>query len=200
MNLIRFKRNLAFLNKAHSLLEEKRDILLLEVSKRLEEATRLRTEVNKSLQEAYSLLDHATVVVGSREIEYASTIPRITFDLVPLKRKIMGVTTISFELADTKRTVGYDISKPSILIDDASERFYQTMPLVIKTAELEGALIRLVGEVKKTQQRINALEQFLIPRYAAIVAMIASVLEERDREEFVRVKKVKSILEARAGA
>ena len=52
-------------------------------------------------------------------------------------------------------------------------------------------------EVKKTQQRINALEQFLIPQYLATVTLIASVLEERDREEFVRVKKVKSLLERR---
>lgn len=65
-------------------------------------------------------------------------------------------------------------------------------------AELENTLINLVEEVKRTQRRINALEQFLIPRYSATVSMISNILEERDREEFVRVKKVKRILERRA--
>jgi V/A-type H+-transporting ATPase subunit D len=195
MNLIRFKRTLAFLGRAHDLLEEKRDILLLEVSRRTGEATKLRGELNKILKEAYTLLDSAAVVTGTKELDAIAKIPRVTFDLQSSKRKVMGVTTVSFEMINTKWVVGYDISKPSILLDDAAEKFYQALPFIIKVAELESALVRLVEEIKKTQQRINALEQFLIPRYSATVSLISSVLEERDREEFVRVKKVKSLLE-----
>jgi V/A-type H+-transporting ATPase subunit D len=195
MNLIKFRRTLIFLHRAHDLLEEKRDILLLEVNRRVGEATRVRTELNQVLKEAYAALDAATVIVGTKEMEIAGKVPRITFDLLPSKRKVMGVTTISLELINTQKVIGYDISKPSILVDETSEKFYQALPLIIKVAELESTLVRLVEEVKKTQQRINALEQFLIPQYSATVTLIASVLEERDREEFVRVKKVKSLLE-----
>ncbi len=197
MNLIRFKRTLAFLTKAHDLLEDKRDILLLEVSRRVSEAAKLREELNRTLEEAYDLLDSAAIIVGSKELESAGKTPRITFDLTSTKRKVMGVTTVSFFLSNTQRIVTYDISRPTILLDEASEKFYQTIPLMIKVAELESTLLRLVEEVKKTQQRINALEQALIPRYNAAVALISSVLEERDREEFVRVKKVKQLLEKR---
>lgn len=195
MNLIRFKRTLAFLKKAHDLLEDKRDILLLEVARRIGEAAKLRDELNKNLEEAYELLESATVIIGTKEMEVAGKIPRITFDLATSKKKVMGVTTISFLLTNTQRIVSYDISRPTILLDETSEKFYQMLPLAIKVAELESALLRLVEEVKKTQQRINALEQALIPRYTATVSLISSVLEERDREEFVRVKKVKNLLE-----
>lgn len=198
MNLIKFKRTLNFLRRAHDLLEEKRDILLLEVTRRVGEATRVRTELNQVLKEAYAALDAATVIVGTKEMETAAKVPRISFDLLLSKRKVMGVTTISLELINTRKVIGYDISKPSILVDETSEKFYQALPLIIKVAELESTLVRLVEEVKKTQQRINALEQSLIPQYSATVSLIASVLEERDREEFVRVKKVKSLLEKRS--
>ena len=191
MNLIKFKRTLIFLRRAHDLLEEKRDILLLEVNRRVGEATRVRTDLNRVLKEAYAALDAATIIVGTKEMEAAGKIPRITFDLQSSKRKVMGVTTISLELINTQKVIGYDISKPSILVDETSEKFYQALPLIVKVAELESTLVRLVEEVKKTQQRINALEQSLIPQYSATVSLIASVLEERDREEFVRVKKVK---------
>jgi V/A-type H+-transporting ATPase subunit D len=70
--------------------------------------------------------------------------------------------------------------------------------VIVRVAELESTLINLVEEVKRTQRRINALEQFLIPRYEETVLLIAGILEERDREEFVRVKKVKSLIEKRA--
>lgn len=195
MNLIRFKRTLAFLRKAHDLLEDKRDILLLEVTRRAGEAAKLRQELNKSLKEAYELLESTTVIMGTKELEAATKTPRMTFELTPTKKKVMGVTTISFLLSNTQRIVSYDISKPTVLLDETSEKFFQALPLMIKVAELESTLLRLVEEVKKTQQRINALEQALIPRYTSTVSLITSVLEERDREEFVRVKKVKNLLE-----
>src|SRR5512136_1029132 len=90
MNLIRFKRTLAFLTKAHDLLEDKRDILLLEVSRRVGEAAKLREELNRTLKEAYDLLDSAAIIIGSKELETAGKAPRITFDITSTKRKVMG--------------------------------------------------------------------------------------------------------------
>jgi V/A-type H+-transporting ATPase subunit D len=198
INLIRFRRTLTFLRRAHDLLEEKKDILLLEVNKRIGEATKVRSELNRMLKEARFLLDEATVAVGTKEMESAGGVQRLTYELKVSKRKVMGVTALAFEVVAVRRPVGYNISKPSILIDETSEKFQQALPLTVKVAELESTLVRLMEEIKKTQQRINALEQFLIPRYASTVTLITSVLEERDREEFVRVKKVKHLLERKS--
>lgn len=198
MNLIRFKRTLAFLRRAHDLLEEKREILLLEINRRIGEATKLRSEVDGLLQEAYRILDAATVVVGTKEMELISKMPSFEYKVTPTKRKIMGVSVLSLEPSKVTNPLTYGISKPTILVDQFVEKFTEVLPLVIRVAELEIALIRLVEEVKKTQHRINALEQFLIPRYQDMVSLISAVLEERDREEFVRVKKVKNLLEKKA--
>ncbi|MBC7120414.1 MAG: V-type ATP synthase subunit D [Candidatus Methanosuratus sp.] len=198
MNLIRFKRTLSFLSRAHDLLEEKRDILLLEVNRRIGEATKLRSDLDRTLRDAYDTLDEAAAVVGSKEIESAARFPSTTFGLSTSKKKVMGVSVLSLNLENVKTSVAYGLSRPTVLTDDAAEKFRLGLQLAVRVAELENTLVNLVEEVKKTQRRINALEQFLIPRYSATVAMISNILEERDREEFVRVKKVKRILERRA--
>ncbi|TDA36993.1 MAG: hypothetical protein DSO08_06210 [Candidatus Methanomethylicota archaeon] len=99
MNLIRFKRTLAFLRRAHDLLEEKREILLLEVNRRIGEATKLRSQVNEQLREAYELLDAASVVVGTKEMSLISRTPRFVYDLLVSKKKIMGVSVPSLEVS-----------------------------------------------------------------------------------------------------
>ncbi|MEM2881510.1 MAG: V-type ATP synthase subunit D [Candidatus Methanomethylicaceae archaeon] len=195
MNLIRFKRTLAFLRRAHDLLEEKREILLLEINRRIGEATKLRSQVNEQFRIAYELLDAASVVIGTEEMSLLSKYPRYDYDISASKKKIMGVSVLSLELSKKINPVAYGISKPTILLDQFVEKFGEVLPLALRLAELESVLVRLVEEVKKTQHRINALEQFLIPRYQGMVSMISAILEERDREEFVRVKKVKTLLE-----
>ncbi|MCX8182465.1 MAG: V-type ATP synthase subunit D [Candidatus Methanomethyliaceae archaeon] len=195
MNLIRFKRTLAFLRRAHDLLEEKREILLLELNRRIGEATKLRSQLNEQLRSAYALLDAASVIIGAREMSLISKTPRYDYDITVSKKKIMGVSVLSLELLKESNPLTYGISKPTILLDQFIEKFDEILPMTLRLAELESVLIRLVEEVKKTQHRINALEQFLIPRYQNMVSMISAILEERDREEFVRVKKVKTLLE-----
>ena len=197
MNLIKFRRTLAFLRRAHDLLEEKRDILLLEVNRRVGEASKLRSELNQLLSDAYKSLDSAAAIVGTKEIESIGKMPLLSFELKASNKKIMGITTTSLELTGIKKVLPYNISKPTILIDDTADKFQQALTIIVKVAELESTLIKFVEEVKRTQRRINALEQFLIPSYISMVSTIASILEERDREEFVRVKKVKGILDKR---
>jgi len=198
MNLIKFRRTLTFLRRAHTLLEEKRDILLLEINRRIGEASKLRSELNSALREAYRNLDDAASVVGTTGIAVAGKSPQLSFEIGASKRKIMGVTTTSLEVKAMKKTLSYNIAEPTVFIDEALASFQRSIPIIVRVAELEAALVRLVEEVKRTQRRINALEQFLIPQYSSTVSLISSILEERDREEFVRVKKVKSLIERRS--
>ncbi|MCS7097860.1 MAG: V-type ATP synthase subunit D [Candidatus Methanomethyliaceae archaeon] len=198
MNLIRFKRTLIFLKRAHELLEEKREILLVEINRRIHELIKLKSEVNNLLQNAMNLLNRATIIIGSREMDAISQSPRIVYEIEVSKRKLMGVSVPSISFSKEEKPVSYNISQPTILIDLFIEAMDKSMPLLVKLAELETIIIRLLEEVKKTQQRINALEQVLIPHYQHLIAFISSVLEETEREEFVRVKKLKNIWMRRA--
>ncbi|MEM4643859.1 MAG: V-type ATP synthase subunit D, partial [Candidatus Methanomethylicaceae archaeon] len=147
MNLIRFKRTLAFLRRAHDLLEEKREILLLEINRRIGEATKLRSQVNEQLRKAYELLDAASVVIGTEETSLLSKYPRYDYDISASKKKIMGVSVLSLELSKKINPVTYGISKPTILLDQFVEKFGEVLPLALRLAELESVLIRLVEEV-----------------------------------------------------
>jgi V/A-type H+-transporting ATPase subunit D len=115
MNLIRFRRTLSFLRRAHALLEEKRDILLLEVSRRLGEATKVRGELNAVLKSAYASQDAAATAVGTEELKKISESPIAAFQVNASNKKIMGVTTLALELTDLKRSLTYSISRPTVL-------------------------------------------------------------------------------------
>lgn len=198
INLIRFRRTLSFLKRAHELLEEKREILLIEINRRIHELIKLKSEVNNLLQSAINLLNRATIIIGSKEMDTISQSPRIIYEIEISKRKLMGVSVPSIFFSREEKPVSYNIARPTILIDLFIETMDKSIPLLIKLAELETIIIRLLEEVKRTQQRINALEQVLIPQYQRLIAFISSVLEETEREEFVRVKKLKNIWMRRA--
>ena len=80
-------------------------------------------------------------------------------------------------------------------LDEARQQFEQLIPIIYKWSEVETSVWRLAVEIRKTQRRVNALENIFIPQYEGTVKAIEEVLEESDREEFIRKKKVKSVLE-----
>jgi len=82
----------------------------------------------------------------------------------------------------------------SSALDEASKRFEELIEIIFKWSEIEISVWRLANEIKKTQRRVNALENIFIPDYQQTVKAIEEVLEENDREEFIRKKKVKSVL------
>ncbi|MEM2742664.1 MAG: V-type ATP synthase subunit D [Candidatus Methanomethylicaceae archaeon] len=192
-NLIRLRRTLVFLKRAHELLEEKREILLLEVNRRIRECIKLKSEVNELLKNTNEILTKAIIILGLREINFISQFPRFEYKIEVQKHKIMGVSVPSISFSKEEKLLSYGISQPTVLIDQFIENLDKAIPLLIKLAELETIIIRLLEEVKKTQQRINALEQVLIPNYENLIKYISSVLEESEREEFVRIKKLKNI-------
>ncbi len=196
INLIRFKRTLNFLIRVHDLLEDKKEILLLEISRRLNETIKLRKEVNEMLRYAYELLSKANVIVGNKKIEAIKPVSEYKIEIK--KRKIMGITIPAISFSKERKPISYGISQPTILLDNSIEVFDKSILMLLKLAEMEMILIKLLEEVKNTQKRINALEYILIPRYRNLIAFISSVLEESEREEFIRIKKLKSIWMRRA--
>ncbi|MCQ5337234.1 MAG: V-type ATP synthase subunit D [Candidatus Methanomethylicia archaeon] len=196
MNLIRFRRTLNFLIRVHDLLEDKKEILLLEISKRINETIKLRKEVNEMLKNAYELLNKANVIMGNKKIEMIEPISEYKIEIK--KRKIMGISIPAISFSKEKKPISYGISQPTVLLDNFIEIFDKCIPMLLKLAEMEMILIKLLEEVKNTQKRINALEYVLIPRYKSLIAFISSVLEESEREEFVRIKKLKNIWMRRA--
>ena len=80
-------------------------------------------------------------------------------------------------------------------LDEVRQKFNDLVSIMYEWSEVEASVWRLAAEIRKTQRRVNALENIFIPQYESTVKAIEEVLEESDREEFIRKKKVKSVLE-----
>jgi V/A-type H+-transporting ATPase subunit D len=113
----------------------------------------------------------------------------------------MGIVVPSLEAEKIKRNAlarGYSIHLTSSALDDAAKEFEKALELLIALAELEESARALARELEKTKRRVNALEYIIIPRLEAMVKFIAMRLDEMERENFLRLKRIKAMLEARA--
>jgi V/A-type H+-transporting ATPase subunit D len=125
----------------------------------------------------------------------SSTPPSINVD-VHIKR-IVDVKIPALEISSKKdvQDLTYGFADTNSSVDQATKLIKNILPGICKAAEYENAIFSLAKELEKTQKLINALEYIIIPQYQEALSFIKSTLEEREREEFVRLKKVKAVIE-----
>ena len=199
MELLRLSRREKLAEKGHDLLREKRDALIAEFLDIIGEVRDIRKEVEAKLGEAFESLILAQALSGVEQVRQQSlmTSHRILID--SSTRSIMGVQIPILELSDklvrnvTER--GYSLIDSSSALDRAARSFEEALQLIIKLGEMEEAVRNLAGEVEKTKRRVNALEYIMIPSLKATRKYIRMRLEEMDRENFTRLKKIKAMLE-----
>jgi len=83
------------------------------------------------------------------------------------------------------------------MLDEAYLRFMEVKRLTVRLSEVENSVYRLADAIKKTQKRANALKNILIPRFEEEVRFITDALDEKEREEFARLKIIKNMSEAK---
>jgi V/A-type H+-transporting ATPase subunit D len=118
-------------------------------------------------------------------------------------KNIMGVPVPVLEKKRVSKSVlerGYSIIGVSGRIDEAAEKFEMELDLIIELAETETSLKRLGGEIQITRRRVNALEQIMIPELKKQKKYIKNAIDEREREDLFRLKKVKKIIERKKKA
>ncbi len=195
INLLRFKRSLEIAESGREILEKKRDILMMELRNFTYDMQRTREELGKALTEATSYIEKAVVSLGSENVERNAESTVISADFSVDYRSVMGVTVPITKLEGDVPQPDYGFSGTNIYLDSAYKKFHELLDLLCKLTELEETVHRIADAVEATQRRVNALKQIHIPRYRRIVREIETVLEEREREEFVRMKKVKNLIE-----
>jgi len=89
-------------------------------------------------------------------------------------------------------TLPYGLLATTSVLDDAYVKFRKAKQLIMDLAETENAIFRLAYAIKKTQKRANALKNIVIPNLDATAQQIIDDLEEKEREEFVRLKVIKA--------
>lgn len=188
-NLIKIKKSLELARTGFDLLDRKRNILVRETMALIETAKEIQSLINVTYSKAYEALQAANITLGLVD-EMAAAIPEengvsITY------RSVMGVEIPSVSLDAMPRKNYFGYQRTSIQLDEAYARFDDVKRLTARLAEIENSVYRLAQGIRKTQKRANALKNIIIPRFDAQVKFISDALEEKEREEFSRLKVIK---------
>ncbi len=195
INLIQTKKTLNLAVSGKDILERKRDILLRELRNSIYEAEKAREELSDELAKAYRSLKEAQMAKGSDAIANVALGSSNEADFLLDYRSIMGVTVPTVEVrTEENAKPDYGFANTSAELDKAFKQFQTVLEFVAELARAEGTVNQIASDVRRTQRRVNALNHVLIPQYQNTVKRIESVLEEKDREEFVRTKRIKRMI------
>jgi V/A-type H+-transporting ATPase subunit D len=190
-NLVRLARSLALARKGHDLLEQKRQVLMMELTTTIAAARDLQREVASVFAEAYDALQRANVSLGIETVEeIAHSIPEEKHFTIRL-HSVMGVEIPEVDPIEPKTSPAFSFWETSGSMDVAYLAFRKVLAVLAKLAEVENAVYRLAVQIRRTHRRVNALEKIVIPTTLSSLASISSVLEEGEREDFVRMKTAK---------
>ena len=191
-NLILAKNSLALASQGYELMDKKRNLLIRELMALIDQAKDIQSEIDVTFQTAYRALQKANIELGISYVQEAGeSIP--VEDSIEIKaRSIMGteIPLVRFHKKQEEvPTYAFYSTKESL--DQARAAFDRVKELTIRLSMVENSAYRLASSIKKTQKRANALKNITIPSYSGLVRDITNSLEEKDREEFTRLKVIK---------
>ena len=190
-NLILAKNSLTLSKQGFDLMDKKRNILIRELMDLIDQATDIQGQIDKTFQEAYLALQKVNIQMGIYEVEaFSESIP-VENSIQIKRRSVMGTEIPRVEYEQHEKKPGYEFYRTQISMDKAKEQFEKVKELTIKLAQIENSAYRLAYNIKKTQKRANALQNITIPKYQQLIFDIQNALEEKEREEFTRLKVVK---------
>ena len=175
-NLMLAKNSLSLARQGYDLMDKKRNILIRELMDLIEEARTIQEDIDSTFMYAYQCLQRANIENG------ISTVELLAYT-VPIENSI----TIQ-----TRSIMGTEIPHVKYVPDPGQPTYsFKVKELTIRLSMIENAAYRLASNIKKTQKRANALQNITIPMYENLVYTISNALEEKEREEFTRLKVIK---------
>lgn len=190
-NLILAKNSLALGKQGFELMDKKRNILIRELMDLIDKAQNIQTEIDTTFTEAYMALQKANIEMGIRNVSDLSRTITEENSIRIKQRSIMGTEIPLVEFDETDAKPSYAFYNTKISLDEATAKFRKVKNLTIRLSMIENAAYRLATSIKKTQKHANALKNITIPYYTQLVAEIGNALEEKEREEFTRLKVIK---------
>jgi V/A-type H+-transporting ATPase subunit D len=195
-NLLSVRAGLKVAREGYEILDKKREVLTSELIHVAHHATELQTRVWALLAEAYQALAVARLSMGREHLEWAALSVNETIEVKVQLRSIMGVVIPKAESSGGPPEMPYGLGDTTVTLDEAAARFREVLAEIPELAETLTTVWRLARELQKTQRRVNALQYIFIPQYETTEAFIESALEEREREETFRLKRLKSRAQA----
>jgi V/A-type H+-transporting ATPase subunit D len=190
-NLLRVKERLAFAEEGHDLLEQKRELLVMELMQKLEQVKLLERELDARVTTAYPCLKRMLVVVGREKAERLAQNVSYRFDLREKQVVAAGMKLPGLEIQLPNAEIKYSPVNSFAECDETVLEFFEMLKICTQLAAVRTISWRLAREVRKTQRRVNALEKMVIPTASETKVYIEASLEERDRDSFFTSKLLK---------
>ena len=189
-NLMAVKKSLTLSKVGYELLDKKRNILIRELMALLDRASEIQRTIDSAFSEAYIALQKANITLGFCK-ELSRTVP-IDNSVKMDSRSIMGVEIPILTIDHPQENeLHYGLNHTNALFDEAVAKFMRAKYLTVELAEIENSVYRLAVAIKQTQKRANALKNIMIPKFEGDVKFITDALDEKDREDFSRLKVIK---------
>lgn len=188
-NLMNAKKSLELAKLGYDLMDRKRNILIREMMLLIDTAGEVQQKIDSTYSQAYAALQKANITLGMCE-EFAGATP-IDNGLKIDYRSVMGVELPTVQLEDSQLDLRYGWSDTNSQLDEAYLRFDEVKKLTARLAEVESSVYKLANAIKKTQKRANALSNIIIPQFQETIKYITEALEEKEREDFSRLKVIK---------
>ncbi len=189
-NLINTKKSLQLSKVGFELLDRKRNILIREMMMLIDRANAIQNKIDIAFSDAYFALQNANITLGFCD-EVSNSIP--VDDSIKLSyRSVMGVEIPILTCDNSeKNELHYGLATSNSSLDEAQMKFMYVKRLTVELAEIENSVYRLADSIKKTQKRANALKNIMIPKFETALKTITDALDEKEREEFSRLKVIK---------
>jgi len=193
MELLTLRKRRKIAERGRDLLREKLDALMLEFFQFVREISELRARAQELLKQAYESFIDAQMAMGYMKLEQTSVGVDDRFSVELKSRNIIGVT-IPYIQVDVKPLTGfpYNVYDTSAQLDEATLKMAEAVKAIAELSSAEAAVKKLAEAIAATKRRVNSLEFIVIPRMLGTIRYIEMHLEEAEREDFFRLKRIKS--------
>ncbi len=193
MELLTLRKRRTIAERGRDLLREKLDALMIEFFQFVREITTLRNKAQDLLAQAYDDFVKAQMAMGYTKLEQTSVGVEDRFTIETKTRNVIGVT-IPYIQVNVKPLSGfpYNVYDTSITLDEATLRMADAIKAIAELSSAEAAVRKLAEAIAATKRRVNSLEYVIIPRLLGTIRYIEMHLEEAEREDFFRLKRIKS--------
>ena len=191
-NLLMVKEQLAVAADGYELLEQKREILVMDLMRMVEKVKLLERDIQKQIDKAYPVLKSMLMAVGGDRVERLASGVQYDFKISEKPVVVSGMNFSSIEVDLPKQELFYSSLDSFADSDKVMVEFFNLLKLLTDLASIRTIVWRLANEVRKTQRRVNALDKMVIPQTRETKVYIESVLEERERENVFVLKALKA--------
>ena len=191
-NLVRARNSLKLSRQGYELMDKKRNILIRELTKYIEQAKVIQISIDEAYRTAYAALQRANIRMGVDNVQAISRTVNVDESVDVRLRSVMGteIPLVRYAKEEGEKPA-YSFYSTYESLDEAKKAFVRVKELTLELAQVEIAAHRLAAGVQKTRKRANALQNITIPYYEELAKSIQNSLEEKEREEFTRLKVIK---------